>query len=194
MSTSPMRTAAILAAFLAAIVLSAAPAFARAPKPADTPSVEEIYQQASKAIADQAKAAADKARDPLREAIDAYRERKLPLAEFQKLVDCINNAKDENVQNYRGDAAQALVTRFTREDENDPQNRAVRRQIALAVLDLMKAPAKDQAGLNAIETILFAWWRAKMQIDIKFKATDKLDDRKKAFEKMNRFLKKGETN
>ena len=194
-----MRIAAIFSAALAVIafsatVVSATPAFAKAPKAADTPSVEEIFQQASKAVADAAKAAADKARDPLREAIDNYRERKVPYAEYQKLVACINDAKTENVQSYRGDAAQALVTRFSREDENDPQIAAVRSQIAREVLELMKAPAKDQTGLNAIETILYAWWRAKMQIDIKFKATDKQDDRKKAFEKMSRFLKKSGTN
>jgi hypothetical protein len=188
-----MRAVLAALAFAAALFASAAPAFAKAPKPADTPTVEELFQGATKAVADLAKAAADKARDPLREAIDAYRDRKLPLAEYQKLVDCINNAKDENVQPYRGDAAQALVTRFSHEDENDPQNRMIRRQIALSVLELMKADKKDSVGLGAIETILYAWWRAKMQIDIKFKATDKLDDRKKAYEKMNKFLKKGET-
>jgi len=189
-----MRSAAVVVAFLAALLLSAVPAFAKAPKAADTPTVEEIYQQASKAVADAVKVAADKARDPLREAIENYRDRKLPLAEYQKLVACINDAKTENVQGYRGDAAQALVTRFSREDENDPVVQSTRSQIAREVLELMKAPAKDQAGLSAIETILFAWWRAKMQIDIKFKATDKLDDRKKAFEKMSKYLKKSGSN
>ena len=194
-----MRLRALLAASLAAAVViaavfSASSAFAKAPKASDTPTVEEIFQQASKAAADAAKAAADKARDPLREAIDNYRERKLPLPEYQKLVACINDAKTESVQPYRGDAAQALVTRFSREDESDPQVQAIRSQIAREVLDLMKAPAKDQVGLNAIETILFAWWRAKMQIDVKFKATDKQDDRKKAFEKMSKYLKKSGSN
>jgi hypothetical protein len=194
MSCATVRWAFVAAIAFVATAFCATPAFAKAPKASDTPSVEEIFQQATKAVAEAAKAAADKARDPLREAIDNYRERKLPIAEYQKLTVCINDGKTDSVQPYRGDAAQALVTRFTREDENDPQVRAVRRQIALEVLELMKAPAKDQTGLNAIETILFAWWRAKMQVEIKFKATDKLDDRKKAFEKMSKFLKKGETN
>jgi len=189
-----MRSAAVVVAFLAALLFSAVPAFAKAPKAADTPTVEEIFQQASKAVADAVKVAADKARDPLREAIENYRDKKVPYTDFQKLVDCINDAKTDNVQGYRGDAAQALVTRFKNEAEDDPQVRLVRRQIALSVLDLMKAPAKDQTGLVAIETILFAWWRAKMQVDIKFKPADKLDDRKKAFEKMSKYLKKGETN
>jgi hypothetical protein len=189
-----MKALALVAAFLAAFVLGAAPAFAKAPKAGDMPSVEEIFQQASKAAADAAKAAADKARDPLREAIDGYRDRKVPLAEYQKLVDCINNAKDENVQTYRPDAAQALIARFAHEDDKDEQIRAVRRQVAIAVLDLMKAPSKDQTGLNAIETMLYAWWRTKMQIEVRFHATDKLEDRKKAFEKMSKYLKKGEVN
>jgi hypothetical protein len=189
-----MRAAAVVVAFIAALLLSAVPAFAKAPKAADTPTVEDIYQQASKAVTEAAKVAADKARDPLREAIENYRDRKSPLAEYQKLVACINDAKTENVQGYRGDAAQALVTRFSREDDKDPEIQALRSQIAREVLDLMKAPAKDQTGLSAIEMILFAWWRSKMMIDIKFKATDKLDDRKKAYELMKKYLKKSGSN
>jgi hypothetical protein len=185
---SALRTFAAVCGLAA---FAASSAFAKAPK--ESPTVEEIFQQATKAIEDAAKAAAEKAKDPLRETIEAYRDRKIPLVEYQKLVDCVNNAKDENVQPYRLDAAQALVTRFAREDENDLQNRAVRRQIALGVLDLMKAPQKDETGLRAIESILFAWWRFKMQSDIKFKATDKLDDRKKAYTKMKKFLDKGES-
>lgn len=185
-----MRSLLALAAAAGLLVLGGSDASAKAPK--EAPSVEEIFQQAKKAIEDAAKAAAEKAKDPLREAIDGYRERKLPLEEYQKLVDCLNNAKDENVQPYRADAAQALVTRFTREDDTNLQVRAIRRQIALGVLDLMKAPQKDEPGLRAIETILFAWWRFKMQTDIKFKATDKLDDRKKAYTKMKKYLDKGE--
>ena len=187
-----MRAFGFLAIALWLVSAAASSAFAKGPKAADVPSVEDLYQQAQKAIEDQARAAAEKARDPLKEAIDNYRDRKSPLTDFQKLVDCVNNAKDENVQPYRADAAQALVTRFSREDENDPQNRSIRRSIALAVLDLMRAPQKDEPGLRAIETILFAWWRTKMQIDIKFKANDKLDDRKKAHAKMKKFLDKGE--
>jgi hypothetical protein len=184
-----MRRVAPAASVLAFLLL-AAPAVAKAPKPADLPTVEEIYQQAKKSIDEAAKRAIEQARDPNREAIEGYRDRKLPLNEYQKLVEIINDSKNDNVQPYRADAAQALVLRFTREEEADPQVRAIRRSIALAVLDLMKADKRDETGLRAIETILFAWYRNKMQVDVKFKPSDKLDSRRKAYSQMKKHIEK----
>jgi hypothetical protein len=181
-----VRRATLLAA--AALAALVSPVLAKAPKPADVPSVEDLYQSAQKAIDQAAKEAFEKSRDPLREAIDNYRDKKTPYTDFQKLVDCLNNAKDDNVQPYRADAAQALLTRFSKEDESDPQVRATRRQIVLAILDLMKADKKDEIGLRAIESILFTWWKQRMQSEVKFRATDKLDDRKKAHTKMKKYL------
>jgi hypothetical protein len=94
------------------------------------------------------------------------------------------------VQPYRATAAQAIVMRFSREDDSEPSVKIVRRQIALALLDLMKAN-KDDVGLAAIEQILGSWWRLKM-FEFKFKVSDKLDSRKKAYTKMKNFLEKGE--
>ena len=85
---------------------------------------------------------------------------------------------------------QALVTRFSREDESDPTVKVVRRQIALAVVDLMKA-TKDDVGLAAIEQILSNWWRMKT-FEFKFKVGDKPDERKRAWTKMKKYLEKGE--
>jgi hypothetical protein len=187
-----MRSASLLAA-LAVLAAAAPPAFAKAPAAKDMPSVEEIFQQATAAIEEAKRIAAERARDPLKEAIDAYRERgKVAIGEYQKLVDIINNARDEAVQPYRAPAAQAIITRFSQEGDTDPQVRTVRRQIALSLLDLMKAQ-KDETGLQAIEQILYAWWRSQMTMGtIKFTAKDRLDDRKKAHAKMKRFLSAGE--
>jgi len=187
-----MRAARLFAAAaLAAISLlsiGARDAFAKAPK--ESPTVEDIYRQAMAAIEEKKKREVEAAKDPLREAIEAYRDRKTPLAEYQKLVDIINDAKTESVQPYRATAAQALVTRFSREDESDPTVKVVRRQIALAVVDLMKA-TKDDVGLAAIEQILSNWWRMKT-FEFKFKVGDKPDERKRAWTKMKKYLEKGE--
>lgn len=186
------RAAALAGALLAAA--GAGAALAKAPPAKETPTVDEIFKQATAAIEEEKRLAAERARDPLKEAIEAYREPgKVSILEFHKLVDIVNNARDENVQPYRALAAQAIITRFSHETEADPQVRAVRRQIALAVLDLMKADKKDEVGLAAVEQILYAWWRSKLTMgDIKFKATDKIDDRKKAHAKMKKFLSSGE--
>jgi hypothetical protein len=180
----------LLAAALALFALGAHEAFAKAPK--ESPTVEDLYRQAMAAIEDKKKREAEAAKDPLKEAIEAYRDRgKTQLADFQKLVDIINDAKTDSVQPYRATAAQALVTRFSHEDETDATVRVVRRQIALALIDLMKAP-KDDVGLAAIELILTNWWRMKV-FEFKFKVGDKLDDRKRAWGKMKKYLEKGET-
>ena len=181
-----VRTSAAAALLLAS--LSAGAAFGKAPK--EMPTVEDMNRQALAAIEEKKRREIEAAKDPLKDAIEAYRDRKTPYAEYQKLVDIINDAKTESVQPYRAQAAQAIVTRFQREDESDPPVKIVRRQIALALLDLMKAN-KDDVGLAAIEQILSNWWRMKM-FEFKFKVGDKLDDRKKAHAKMKKFLEKGD--
>ncbi len=183
-----MRRAAIAAA-LAALALCAPPAQAKAPKPADLPSVEEIYNQAKelKRLADEAKNA--QAKDPYRETIETYRTGKVALDQYQGVVTILNEMKDDKVQDYRPLAADALIARFQKEEESDPQARAIRREIALKILNLMVAP-KGDAGLAAIERILYVWYKAKMQFDIKFKASDSPSDRKRARDKMTKYLDK----
>jgi hypothetical protein len=183
-----MRARPLAAAVLVLASLGAHAAFAKAPK--ETPTVEDLNRAALAAIEEKKRRDIEAAKDPLKDAIEAYRDKKTPLAEYQKLVDIINDAKTESVQPYRATAAQALVMRFSREDDSDPPVKIVRRQIALALLDLMKAN-KDDVGLAAIEQILGSWWRLKM-FEFKFKVSDKLDSRKKAYAKMKNFLEKGE--
>lgn len=178
-------------AVLAVAALSAGIAFAKAPRPADTPSVEEIYQAAKKASEDKAAAAADAAKDPIAEEIQRYLDpKKSERSDYQKLVDIINDAKTEKLQSYRIAASQAIIERFSREREDDVAVRASRREIASKLLELMKAPAKDDVGLRAIENILFAWWKPQMLMDIKFKANDKLQNRQEAYKRMKKFLGK----
>jgi hypothetical protein len=180
--------AAAAAALLALAALGAHDALAKAPK--EAPTVEDLYRQALTAIEDKKKRDAEAAKDPLKEAIDAYRDRKIPFTDYQKLVDIINDAKSESVQPYRQTAASALVTRFSREDDSDQTVKSTRRAIALAVIDLMKAP-KDDVGVAAIEYILTNWWRMKT-FEFKFKVNDKVDERKRAWTKMKKYLEKGE--
>ena len=178
--------------FAAALLLTslgAGAAFAKAPK--EIPTVEDMNKAALAAIEEKKRREIEAARDPLKEAIEAYRDRKTPKEEYQKLVDIIKDAKTENVQPYRLTAAQALITRFSREDESEPAVKIVRRQIALALLDLMKA-SKDDVGLASIDLILSAWWRIPTSMTARFRTTDKLDDRKRSYAKMKKYLEQGE--
>ena len=177
------------AAVLLLTSLGAGAAFAKAPK--EIPTVEDLNKAALAAIEEKKRREIEAARDPMKEAIEAYRDRKTPLAEYQKLVDIIKDAKTENVQPYRLTAAQAFVTRFTREDDSDPAVKIVRRQIALALLDLMKS-SKDDVGLAAIDLMLSAWWRIPTSMTAKFRPSDKLDDRKRSYAKMKKYLDQGE--
>jgi len=74
-----------------------------------------------------AKAAIEKSRDPLREAIDGTRPQGPASRVPEEIRRLHQHAKDENVQTLPRDAAQALVTRFTREDENDRRTGPTRR-------------------------------------------------------------------
>jgi len=187
-----MRAASLATAF--AVVLSAfagGAAFAKAPKPAEMPTVEDVYQKA-KSDLDAQKAGAGAKHDPLKDAIDGYRDGKLQLTDFALLVACIKDPKE--APDHRNDAASALIERFGKVDPNNPEVRATRRTIALAVLDLMKVDKdKDEIGLGAIERILYAqsWYRQKM-FELKFHATDKQSARVTAWTKMKKYLDKGE--
>jgi hypothetical protein len=187
-----MRAVAVFAVALAAVAfVGARSASAKAPKPADVPTVEEIFQQAKDAIAAQ-KAGAGAKQDPLKEAIDGYRGGTLQLTDFKLLVDCINDPKAP--PEHRNDAASALIERFGKVDLNNPEVRATRRTIALSIIDLMKADkAKDEIGLKAIEQVLYAqsWYRQKM-FELKFHANDKPAARTAAWTKMKKFLDKGQ--
>jgi len=195
-----MRTAAFVrasvaawaaAAFLAVALVAGGTASAKAPKPADVPSVEEVYQQAKAALEAQ-KAGGGVKHDPLKDAIDGYRDGKLQLTDFGLLVTCIKDPKE--APDRRNDAASALIERFGKVDTNNPEIRATRRTIAIALIDLMKVDKeKDEIGLGAIERILYAqsWYRSKM-FDLKFHATDKQPSRFSAWTKMRKYLDKGE--
>ncbi len=183
-----MRRPLLAAAALAAGAFSGA-AFAKAPKPADLPSVEEIYQQA-KAVQDGQKNAAQTAKlSPLAAAIAGFRDGSLALDGSKPLTDCIMNAAETPAN--RQDAASALIERFDKEGaEKNAGPRAQRRTAALAVLDLMKVDkAKDEVGLTIIEKLLFTWYRQAM-IDSKFRAGDKPAARAAAYAKMKTFLGK----
>jgi hypothetical protein len=170
-----------------AVLLAAGAAFAKAP--AAVPTVEEIAARARTAAVEAARRAEEAAKDPLKEAIDSYREGKTPLADWQKLADVVNDAKDADAQRYRMSAAEALVVRFEGKKDLDAAERAVRREIGLALVDLMKSPASDDTGLKAIERVLYAFWPDKLLRDVRFKASDKLRDRTNAHSKMKKYLK-----
>jgi hypothetical protein len=171
-------------------VAAAAPvAFARAPKPGETPTVEDLLQEAKKAIESEAKKKEEAARDTTKDMIDAYRDGRTPLEEWAPLAEILNNAKDDKMGFYRQLVQQAFRERFSHERDTDPHVRQVRRDIANAILPLMKAPEKDDVGLRMIEGILYEWYRQQM-LNLKFKATDKPGKRADAYTKMKKFLDK----
>lgn len=186
-SASRVRSACLPLA-LAAAAWCAAPRTASAKAPSQSPSVEDILTRARTAEAEARNRLVEAQKDPFKEAIESYRDKKLPLTEYHKLTDLLNDAKDPAVQDYRLPAADALVARFEKEDLNDPAVRAVRREVAQAIVDLMKAPSTDDRGLMAVEKVLYAWWRTKL-VEVRFKHTDKLRERTSACTKMKKFLK-----
>lgn len=184
-----LRLAPVLAAVLVgALALTAR---AEAPEADDMPTLERIYQEAKAAKEEAERAAAEAARDPNKEAIEAYRDGRTALAEFKPLTDIINNDDDDEIQRYRQPAATAILQRFRQENGDDPAVQRTRAALALEIVDLMKANSSDQVGLAIIQEVLQTWWRAKMTNDVRFKATDKWRERSKAWRIMRRYLQEG---
>ena len=181
-----MRRAAPAAIAALAAALAPTVALAKAPKAPDTASVEELCELARKTIEDGKKAY----KSPFKETIDKYRDKtKTPLADWKPVTDIINDAKTPEAQAYRDDAVQALVDRFA-DGDKDPQVRAIRRDAALAVYDLMKADLKkDPTGLSLMDRLINAWWRTQNNADFKYHAKDSPDARKKSWDRLKKYLK-----
>ena len=170
----------------------AAPAFAKSP--AQAPTLEDLRVRAQQAEAEAHRKEADAQRDFRKDAIDAYRTKKCDLKDYQKLVDILLDAKTPEVQEYRSGAAEALVKRFDLEEaEKYADVRQVRREIALQLIDLLGAPAKDDKGLLAGETIFYAWYRTQV-VQNHWNRAAKVPDRQKAARKIRDFLKKSVDN
>jgi hypothetical protein len=172
---------------MAIVLACAAPASAKAPKPADAATVEEMCVAA--------RAAMDKERrgerDPDKEAIDRYRDKsRTPIGDWKRVVEIILDAKTEKLQPLRDDAVNALLERFPENAERDVQMRAHRRDVAQQLIELMKAdPKKDRTGLDSIEKIITTWWRTQNNVEFKFHAKDSPSERKKSYDKLKKFLK-----
>ncbi len=191
------RCASLLAvASLALLALwgpGARRAEARVPAHGDMPTLDELYRQARQEKIDAEKRAADAARDPLAEAIEAYKSGATPLEQFSALTDIINNAKDEDVQPYRSPAAEALLQRFLTEDVTTSATaKRVRAAVGLEIVDLMKSSSSDTLGLAIVHRVLSTWWKYKLEGELKFKPDDKPRDRQKAWKRMQAYLKSGE--
>jgi hypothetical protein len=167
---------------------------AKGPEPSEMPTLEQIFQDAKAEKEAAERAAVEAARDPNREAIEAYATGATELSEFQALTELINDSKTDELQRYRQPAATAILQRFRAENLDDPAIRRVRAALALEIVDLMKANSSDQVGLAIIQEVLQTWWRAKVAGDIRFRATDKWRDRQKAWRKMKSYLQGGERN
>ncbi len=184
-----MRPVHAALAIVAAAAL-AAPAMAKGPKASELPTLEEIYLQAKAEWEMDLKRAEADRQDPLGETIDNYKDKLISLNEYRQLVDVILDDQDKKLQAYRRPALDAVIERFRKEHLDDPQTRAIRRQIGKALIELMKR-SRDELGLQLVEEILFTWWRSKM-LELKFRASDNYRDRSRAHRKMKTYLEKDE--
>ena len=174
------------------LVAGPLPAQAKGPSAEQLPTLEDLLARAKKAKADAEQAAIDAARDPRREAIDAYKNGDTPLAEYEPLTDMIKNSKDDEVRDYRRAAATALYQRFRNEPLEDPNVRKLRVEAVLEIIDLMRAPSKDRLGLAIIHEILSAFWKNKVR-DFGFSPTGKPRERYNAYKAMKKYLQNGES-
>lgn len=181
---------AAVATVCGALVLGAsAPAFAKAPP--SSKSAEELISKAIQDELDRKAAEAEAKRDHNKEMIDNFKDKAkgVPLSDGLKLADIIVRAQtDEKLIPYRAPAAAALLQRFALEDtKNDPAIRDVRRDIALAMLDLMKS--KDEGSVAVIDFVLKEWYMSLLR-DVGWKVEGKAPQRLKAYNDMKKKLSK----
>ncbi len=159
--------------------------------PPELPTLETIYVKAKAARAEEIRLAEEAKRNPTLEAINNYAGGETPLADFKPLIVIMKDSKTDDLQQYRSLVVTAFIKRFRAERIDLPDVRKARRRLALDSLDLMRSSSKDQVGLVCIETLLYAWWKAKIQ-DLGFKATNKSKTRIQDYKSMKRYLEKGE--
>jgi hypothetical protein len=181
--------AAVFAVVAAAGLLPGAAPSAFAKAPAGALSAEDLIERSKRAEADRIAREAEAARDPVQEAIDAYRTGVTPIAQYQKLTDIVSDSKTKDMDRYRVAAADALVKRFATVDcVNDKAMAQLRREVGLAVVELMKANPEDVTGLACVNTLFETWWRTQ-HVQFGFKPTAKKQDRQRAYDKMRKFLR-----
>lgn len=176
-----------LAAAFALICGVAAPVFAKAP-PASK-SAEDLISKAIQDEIDRKAKEAEAARDLNKEQIDGFRDKAkgVALTEGLRLAQIMVDAEsDKKLVPYRAAAADALVKRFAAEDTKDPAVRDARKEIALAILDLMKS--KEGDALTAVEFVLKEWFPNYLR-ESKFRIDGKPGDRDKACREMRKKLK-----
>lgn len=175
-------------AAVAALCAGASVAFAKAPKASDEASVEDLVVAAKGQLEGAKKGEHNKWKD----AVDKYRDKsKSQLADWKDVVEIVNDSKTPEAQQYRDDATAALIERFADVNEkSDPLLRATKREVAMALLDLMKAdPKKDGVGLLQIDKLLNTWWHDQYTRNWQFHTKDPPDKRAKSYAKAKAFLK-----
>ena len=163
----------------------AAPAWAKVQTGVVT--AEEIMKRAELAEAERIKKKADAEKDPVRDLIQSYADKKLELKEWGKLTAIMLDAKTPEMQPYRRLATEALVRRFEAEGSTEQSVREIRREAGIALLDLMDAK-NDEVGVGLVDYVYSTWWRRDYG-NTGFKPNAKLDDRKSAKKRMAKFLK-----
>ena len=162
---------------------------AEGPTAADVPTLEQVLAKAAEAKAARERAAAEAARDPHREAINAYREGTSDIGAWEPLTDLVLNSKDEEMAVYRRAAAMALVKRFEKADQNDPDVKKMRCEIGLELVDLMKANSRrDSLGIGVVYAVLQKWWPRQVR-DFNFAPSKSAKDRNDAYKKMKKYLR-----
>lgn len=176
----PLRSLALVC-LLATVV----PAVARQPDPEQKPTLDALEADARARKLAAEKAAAEAARDPIQEAIDAFRDQVSPLEQWERIVELVKADEGEEAA-YRQAAKDALIARFQADGEKDVKVLKARRAAALELCDLMKAKS-DPDGRMLVQEILQKWFRTYL-IRSGYKPNDSARKRIRAYRKMTDYL------
>lgn len=162
-------------------------ALARTPDAERFPSLDALEKDARARKTAQERAAAEAARDPLQEAIDAYRDKLVPVTDYARVVELLRASEGEEAE-YRQRAKDALVARFEAENRADVKVLKAKREISLEIVDLMRL-SKDDDGRALVYEIFQVWHRRFLQ-QSGYKPGDSARKRTRAYKKMKELLER----
>ena len=162
-------------------------ALARTPDPERFPSLDALEKDARARKTAEERAAAEAARDPIQEAIDAYRDKLVPVTDYARVVQILR-ASEGDEASYRQRAKDALVARFEAENKADVKVLKAKKEISLEIVDLMRL-SKDDDG-RALVYEIFGVWHGRALRQSGFKPGDSARKRTRAYKKMKEHLER----
>jgi hypothetical protein len=148
-------TVLTLAAALWTLALPATVAFGRAPTLEELPTVKKLQADADKAIEERRKAEIEARKDPVMDAIHAYRDKAVPMTQWKDVADILK--EDRETSEHRRAAAEALCERFKELTGSDQRITKLKKEIASSILPKLNDNNSTEVRIW-VNSVFVAFW------------------------------------